>query len=240
MPSCSGLVLYLVPLSIEAKRSTRLQQNSSNHYPISQHEVHEGLGISLDAPPERSRIRSGWTFGGDPSKCDVLLRTKRPKAFAINFHPETGILYIENKSREYISLDRTILEDRGQTHVVLDHMEIEIDKNIFRLQYPKRDPRSQSQFEERQRSYRDFLRTCRPNLTASATATPLVSHERVGKYVMMEKLGSGTFGDVFQCTHVENCGIYAAKRFKRGLNDPADIKNEIDNLKRLNHVSISP
>lgn len=54
-----------------------------------------------------------------------------------------------------------------------------------------------------------------------------------GKYVILEKVGAGTFSDVYHAISISNTTVHVAlKRLKRTVH-PSKIKNEIEILQKL-------
>ena len=201
------------------------------------------MALSFDRPPRNSR--DGFIFGTSNNKCDIILPGSKvsPRHFAINFCPLTGILVVINKSRYGIGIaahgsPTTILRRPGDSRVIEDGATIKCSEYILSANIPNRG-RYLGAYLGRLEKFLKSLPNAQPD-QMTLYGKPIRVIKQAGKYLELENLGEGSFGEVRLVAHYKTGEIYAAKRIRHNIyDDYGTVKDEINALGNLSHVSYS-
>ena len=133
---------------------------------------------------------------------------------------------------EFFSNDRRIIPHRNN---------IMLGECIFTLEYVKRTPEEEEQFQfELATFYRKFHREENPLILP----TPSESDVLLGEWVVQYAISRGSFGVVYMVTHARNGRPAAAKQIIKSNRNTVSVDREIKMAERisgLNHVSeLSP
>jgi hypothetical protein len=230
-----AVILNLIP---SAKQERAAIDNSHNTNRLADPRIAGwthvlGIRLSLAVPPHDAK--QGFIFGRSDA-CDIRIRSDRvsKRHFAIKFNPTSGILFVESLSSLGTWVKKTKLLNQGQTCVIEQNMAITCGDLTYIALVPDRGPY--------QKAYADRLGRYLGSLIAQGAvvprpyAIPIQTRTPVGKYLEVQGLGSGSFGDVSLLVHEDTGVMYAGKRFK----DPRrldEVSKEISTLKKLSHVS---
>ncbi|KAI0095570.1 hypothetical protein GGR51DRAFT_85488 [Nemania sp. FL0031] len=188
--------------------------------------------------------QSGFVFGTDAEKCDILLdgdydSTISRTQFAIKGNWKTGILLIKNLSFQGTDVrcnELGKLNLRSTRILPLsDELQIRVGPLDLKIECPdhrrlmKEDWKIYCNEMNEMQSKDPSLANLNLESAPKTTNTPQEPNYRIG-----EKIGSGGFGTVFEATNIVDGNMYAAKLAH--VDDT--FKKEVESLKKISHNHI--
>ena len=214
------------------------------------------LKLTFETIPKNARL--GYTFGRDPSKCDILLprRDISNVHFRVKFSSEGQLLLIDESSfGSWVSInDQRNSHPRHHFTWILspDIKTIKIDFGdkhtpSFELKVPRHT--NLQAYQEKLAIFLKMSRDAGPSLgslvldSPDATAQPsrAISPRRRPWYLKESEIGSGQYGVVYKARDMSTNKLYAIKELRQRRADMADNVRcrEIDIMESLpHHVSV--
>ncbi|KAL1961101.1 hypothetical protein VTO42DRAFT_3046 [Malbranchea cinnamomea] len=189
------------------------------HYPDKRKTLeHYGVDLLLGAKEEDEvagiHARFNWVKGA--GGFFIIADNKRGKKVMLN--------------GEFFSNDRRIIPHRNT---------IMLGECIFTLEYVKRTPEEEEQFQfELATFYRKFHREENPLILP----TPSESDASFGDWVVQYAISRGSFGVVYMVTHARSGRPAAAKQILKSNRNKVSVEREIkmaERISRLNHPRIA-
>ncbi|WEW60892.1 Inactive serine/threonine-protein kinase plk5 [Emydomyces testavorans] len=190
------------------------------------------IRLSLFVPPRQ--IPQGFVFGSGES-CDVRIFSNdvAERHFAITFQ-SNGLLLLQNKSTTGTVTGDFTLSYLEQTLVIEHFLMIRCGNIHFEATAPNRG-QYQSLYQSNLNSYLGCIFT--GGGTIDSHATPIRARNRIGRYIVLWRLGKGDSGKVSLLVDKHTGHFYAGKIFRRSHNAD-ECHGEMNILYPLFHENI--
>ena len=281
-PDISQTALVVRPSNEAARAALRLETNKSRIF-VSSTYIQRGESIepdpeSRECSPEidseefEMHLRfdmpvqdpsTGWRFGYEKEKCDVLLATKEEVSrqkkklsqihFSISYNFESGFLILQNRSKRYsttltafsggrirkttlVEGGRQMLDSTVTTTVIVADLEMQLEYPMLDSVQKLRHNSNWRQFAQR---YKDSVPTL-TRLVLSSCASTMPSANRAGRrgvYQCLQEVGRGEHGVVWRALDVGDGSVYAVKQyFQSRQTQEARNLHEMAMLLSISHV----